>query len=107
MTIEQALADLATATSAEHLGRQHMLAGVPVVCVKREMTAEEASAFAGGRFAADGLAVEGIRVTVDSGLLTHIPVVGGQLNVDGFDYDIKTVTKTGNMVRISCLRYLS
>ena len=112
MSLEQALADLKAATTTEHLGREHLLDGVAVVCVVRSLRLEEAqalsgSAISGGDFAAGGLLIEGFRMTVEKSLLPNVPVVGGTIDVDGMRYDVKSVLKIGTLVRVTCLRYLS
>lgn len=107
MTRDEALADLAGSITPGEMGSSHLLDGKAVDAVRRNLTQEEAQAFAGGQFVGDGLLVEGFRLTVDSTRLLYQPVVGGRINVDGLDFDIKAVQKTGILRRITCLRYLS
>lgn len=107
MTLEDALNDLAGASSAGILGRVVDIEGFAVEAVKTGLTVEEAEAFAGGRFAGDGLAIEGIRLTVDRTRLSFLPVVGGRMRVDGADYDVRQVQETGRLLRIMLTRFTS
>lgn len=106
MTRDEALADLAASIDGGEIGSQHLIDGEVVRAVRRSLTTEEAQAFAGGAFSADGLLVEGFRLTVEAAKLTAIPVVGGTIEVDGVSYDVKSVQKVGVMLRITCARYL-
>lgn len=112
MTRDEALADLAASIDGGEHGSQHLIDGAVVRAVRRNLTTEEAqalagSAFSGGAFAAGGLLVESFRLTVDPSRLASIPVVGGEIDVDGSKYDVKSVQKIGGMLRVACLRYLS
>jgi hypothetical protein len=107
MSIEQALADLAAATSSDVLGRPVEIDGKTIDCVKRNLEQEEAMAFAEGRFAGDGLLIEGFRISVDRNLLAYQPVVGGRMEVDGHSYDVRQVQTSGDLLRITLTRYLS
>lgn len=105
MSRDQAIADMLGALSSSILGSSVVVDGTPLEAVKRTLPQEEALAFAGGEFAAEGLLVEGIRLTVNSDSLTYQPVVDGEMTVDGLRYDIKAVSKSGNKTRITLLRY--
>ncbi|MBU1567439.1 MAG: hypothetical protein KJ630_17670 [Proteobacteria bacterium] len=107
MGIEEALADLATATTSEHLGRQVEINGVVVTCVKSSLKQEEAVSFGGGRFNQDGLAVEGVRLAIDKSLLPYSPQTGGRMTVDGQTYDIRTVNTQGNLLLITLTRFIA
>ncbi|KJS00889.1 MAG: hypothetical protein VR65_10810 [Desulfobulbaceae bacterium BRH_c16a] len=107
MTIEKALADLAAATSSGVLGRPVDIDGFAVDAVKTGLNQEEAQAFAGGHFGADGLLIEGIRLTVDRNKLSWQPVVGGRMKIDGADYDIRQVGEIGILLRITLTRFIS
>lgn len=107
MTRDEALADLAASISEGEHGRQHLIDGTVVTAVRRSLTTEEAKAFAGGAYAADGLLVEGFRMTVEASLLPSVAVVGGTIDIDGVIYDVKSVLKIGIMLRITCVRYLA
>lgn len=101
MSLEQALADLKAATTAEHLGREHLLDGVVVVCVVRSLNEKEAQAFS-----AEGMLVEGIKIVFANDLPIGKSHVGGVLNVDGINYDIRQKDSIGELSRITCTRYL-
>lgn len=107
MNIDDALDLLASATSSEVLGRPVEIDGFAIDAVKTGLTQEEAQAYAGGQFIADGLTIEGVRLTVDRNLLIWQPVVGGRLKVDGADYDVRQVTEMGRLLRITLTRFIS
>jgi hypothetical protein len=107
MTRDEALADLAASISTGEHGSQHLIDGAAVSAVRRSLTTEEAQAFSGSAYAADGLLVEGFRMTVEISKLPGVPVVGGTIDVDGVSYDVKSVLRIGIMVRITCARYLA
>lgn len=107
MSIEQAMADLAAATSTEHLGRAMEIEGVPdVPAVKVSMTAEEALSFSGGAYSRNGLGVEGCRVTVAAAYLSAMPVVGGVFHVSGQRWDVRKVGVRCSNVRITLTRFI-
>lgn len=101
MSLGQALADLKAAITAEHLGREHILDGVAVVCVVRSFSEKEAQAFA-----SEGMLVEGIKIAVADDLPIGNLRVGGVINVDGTNYDIRQQDRVGGLLRITCARYL-
>lgn len=101
MSIEQALADLAAATSADHLGRQVVVDGVEVSCVKRELTVEEAQSFADGF----GQGVEGLRLTVSRTELGYEPRYGQEITVDGKRYTVKLLKSSGDVRTITMMRF--
>jgi hypothetical protein len=107
MTRDEALADLAGAINPDEIGSNYLIDGVAVDAVRRSLNQEEAQSFAGGRFVGDGLLVEGFRLTVDAAKLVYPPIVGGRINVDGVEFEIKSVNKLGILRRITCLRYLT
>lgn len=100
MSLEQALADLKAATTVEHLGREHLLDGVAVVCVVRSLRLEEAQSFA-----AEGLVTKALRITAEAGALPYLPRFGTEINLDGEIFTVKQVHSIGTLVRIVIERY--
>jgi hypothetical protein len=107
MTRDDAIADMLSACSTSGIGSTIDVDGISLDAVKKNLSQEEALAFAGRQFAMDGLLVEGVRLTVDSRQLFYPPVIGGEMLVDGLRYDIKAVSRSGNKCRITLLRYLT
>ena len=100
----QAIADLAAASSSvEALGQSVNIDGDDVVCVKRGLTTEEAAAISTSL----GMSVKGMRISVDKSLLKNEPVRRGTMAVNGKDYEVEHIGYTGNLLRITLVRYLS
>jgi hypothetical protein len=100
MSIEQALSDLTAATTADHLGRPHLLDGVSVVCVKKSLEQKVADVFS-----TEGLVAEGFRITAPSSAMPYVPRVGGEIDVAGTVYEIRQVLFIGDLVRFVVTRY--
>jgi hypothetical protein len=106
MSVDTAIADiLAAASSDAALGRPVSVDGEIVVCTTRSLTVEEASQFAGGRFADDGLAVEGLKMTVDRQLLGYIPAMRSNMVVGGAEYTVSRILQSGDKLRLTLTRY--
>lgn len=107
MSIDQAIADiLAASSSADLLGCEVEVNGSPLVCVRRRLTTEEASAFAGGRYESEGLIMEGVRLTVDQAQLGYTPPLQSTMVIDGPEYTVRRVERRGRLLRITATRYL-
>ena len=102
MSREQALADLlAAASSTEILGSNVLIDGTVYQAVKGGLTREESQAFA-----AAGLIVEGIRISIDVAKLGYQPTVGNWLKVDGRDYEVIRSQLSGALLQMTLTRNL-
>lgn len=102
MTRAEAMADiLAAASSLEVLGAGVLIDGVEYTAVKTGLSREENQAFA-----AAGLAVEGIRISIDLALLGWQPTVGNWLKVDGRDYEVIKSRLSGGLLKMTLTRNL-
>lgn len=101
MSINQALTDLATAITTDHLGRQVVVDGVTITCVKRELTVEEAQGFADVL----GMGVEGLRLTANRNDLGYEPRHNQEMTVDGQRYTVRRLRSIGDMRRITMTRF--
>lgn len=100
MSRAQALADiLAASSNTEVLGSTVVIDSVSYQAVKGGVTREEAQAFA-----AAGLMVEGIRISIDLGALGWQPSVGNWLNVDGKDYEVIRSLLSGSLLKMTLTR---
>lgn len=101
MSLADALADLAAATSnTDHLGRAVVIDGTEVVCVKRSLTMEELQSVADGL----GMAVEGLRLTVDPKLLPYPVGFNSWMTVAGKQYRVAGLSSVGDRVRLTLTR---
>jgi hypothetical protein len=100
MSRAQALADiLAAASDPEVLGSTLVIDSVSYQAVKGGVTREEAQAFA-----AAGMMVEGIRISIDLTALGWQPSVGSWLNVDGKDYEVIRSQLSGSLLKMTLTR---
>lgn len=100
---DNALAQLAAATSAEVMGTTMKIGATEnIAAVRRSLSEEEAASFT-----ADGLKVEGVRLTIDVGVLGYEPYVGGALVVDDVSFTVQRVQRIGANRRITMTRYMS
>lgn len=102
MTLEQAMADLTAASSStDRLGQTVNIDGNDVICVKRDLTVEEATAVSSGL----GVSVEGLRINVDKDLLQYQPVYNGAMVINGREHAVSRISASGNLLRITLVRY--
>lgn len=102
MTIrDQALADIVAATSSEVLGQPVVIDGISVDCVKRDLTVEEAALLP----SRNGLGIEGLRINVDRNLLLYQPAYNGLMVVDNREYEVNRIGTSGDLLRITLVRY--
>jgi len=107
MTREEALTDLADATSSEILGVEMIIDGDPVQGIRKNLAPADLVPFAGGRFAEDGLSVEGLRLTIRRDVFGYEPRVGMEMVVDGTRYTVRAAAKTGLNRRLTLIRFIS
>lgn len=104
---DRALAQLEAATGGDELGTMMKIGAADISAVRRDLDAEEALSFAGGMYAADGLGVEGMRLTVSVTALGIEPFVGGSLTVEDKKYTVRKVLKIGGNRRVTLTRFVS
>jgi hypothetical protein len=90
---------LAAAGDTEVLGTSVTIDGISCIVVRTEMSGKEA-----GTFAALGLAVEGIRITMAIADLGYQPVIGKMMNVDGKRYEVKRSYLSGQKLKLTMVR---
>lgn len=103
---EAAIKDLSGALAPTVLGQTVTLDGEERQVIKRTLTVEETTAIAGPRFDNQGLAMEGVRITVDQDALGYRPAFGNQMTLNGSVYTVGPVAEVGNCFRITLTRYL-
>ncbi|MCB2218001.1 MAG: hypothetical protein KQH59_18215 [Desulfobulbaceae bacterium] len=101
-TRADAVAALKAATTSTRLGQSVTIESVTLDAVRRTLSQEEVRSYG-----ADGLAVEGIRLTFDPAALGFELAVGMACAVDGVEYEVKQVDKPAGNRRVTFFRYLS
>jgi len=100
MTRAEAQADiLAAASSGEVLGGPVMIDGTEYTAVKGGLSVDERHAFA-----AAGMSVEGLRISIDVAALGFQPTLGSWLNVDGRDYEVVKARLAGSLLKMTLIR---
>ncbi|KJR97208.1 MAG: hypothetical protein VR65_25000 [Desulfobulbaceae bacterium BRH_c16a] len=86
------------------IGTAMIIDGAEVRAFIRPATEAE---FAGGRFAADGLAVEAKYLFVNPADLAYLPKEGGAMVVENVEYRVRLVDTLGVACKIMLVRHLS
>ncbi len=100
VTRADAQADLtAAASDPEVLGSAVVIDGVSYQACKKGLSQDEAR-----DFAAAGLMIEGLRLSIDLTALGWQPSVGSWLNVDGKNYEVNRSQLAGNLLKMTMTR---
>lgn len=96
MTREEAKTDILAAINSGDLGDTVVINSVPLRALQRSLSAEENQ-----QFATAGLAVEGIRLSLDATALGWQPAIGSELEIDGTPYRVSTSRRSGNLLKLT------
>lgn len=101
---DNALAQLTGALETDVMGVLHNINGALMSVVIRSLTVDEASAISMPGYDNNGLAVEGMRMTVSVDKLGYEPTRGGRLSLDDEIYTVAAVSTIGDNRRITMVR---